>query len=109
MDDGISEISTLDDLRDFVKQTICDRIQLLPGAFRFVERILVRQDKPCGLHFTLYGPRAVQFSAIWDAARRRVLFYDCNGERFHRSDLAGSAGLQEERVGFARMNEKMAA
>jgi hypothetical protein len=109
MDNGISEISTLEDLRGFVKQTICDHKQLLPGAFRFRERILVRHEKPCGLHFTLSGPRAVQFSAIWDAARRTMLFYDCNGERFHRNDLTISAGLEEELAGLAGMNLKMAA
>ena len=88
MADSISELSSLDDLRSFVKQTICDRNQLLQGAFELRQKTLVKQGKPCGLHFIIYGPRAVQFSAIWDAERHNVLFYDCDGSRFDRRGLA---------------------
>ena len=109
MTNGISEVETLDDLRDFIQQAICDRNQLLVGAFQFHERVLVRHGEPCGLQFTLSGPRAVQFSAIWDAACCKILFYDCNGDRFHRSELAASFGLQEELMGLAGMSGKVAA
>ena len=91
MANDISDLSSLEDLRSFVQRTICDREQLLLGAFELHEKLLVRQGEPCGLHFTLNGPRAVQFSAIWDADRHTILFYDCNGDRFHQSDLAASA------------------
>jgi hypothetical protein len=109
MTKGISEFATLEDLRDFVQQTICERHQLLVGAFQFRERILVRCSKPCGLQFTLNGPRAVQFSAIWDADRRTILFYDSNGGRLHQSDLAASTGLQEEFASLAGLIGKIAA
>ena len=109
MNNRISDLSSLDDLRVFVQRTICDQRQLLHGAFRFREKILVRQGEPCGLHFILSGPRAVQFAAIWDATRHAVLFYDCNGDRFHRSDLTGSAEISEELAGLARPNENLAA
>ena len=79
----VSEIATLNDLRDFVERTICERKQLVIGAFQFDEMIVERHGKPCGLHFTLSGPRAVQFSAIWDAIRHTILFYDCCGKRLH--------------------------
>ncbi len=92
----LSPISTLEDLRDFVQQTICERQHLLPGAFQVHERILARHGKPCGLCFTLRGPRSVKFSAIWDAAGRTILFYDCKGERFHQSELFLSGELREE-------------
>lgn len=58
------------------------------GAFQFHEKALVRHGQVCGLHFTLSGPRAVQYSAICDVARHTILFYDSNGERLHRSELA---------------------
>ena len=70
MTNGTPELSTLDELRCFVEQTICDQKQLLRGAFPLHEKLLVRNGEPCGLHFTLNGLRAVQFSAIWDAATR---------------------------------------
>ena len=101
MTNGISAVSSLIDLRDFVQQTICDQQQLLLGAFQFHEKVLIRQGKPCGLHFTLAGPRLVQFSAIWDASRNTVLFYDCHGERLHQSKLAVSAGIWEELAGLS--------
>jgi len=109
MTNGISDISSLEDLRGFVEQTICDHKQLLLGAFQFHETILVKKGKPCGLQFTLYGPRAVQFSAIWVAAHRTILFYDCNGGRFHRSDLDANAGIKEELDRLAQMSEKLVA
>ena len=101
MTDSISELSSLDDLRSFVKQTICDRNQLLQGAFELRQKTLVKQGKPCGLHFIIYGPRAVQFSAIWDAERQVILFYGSNGARFDSRRLqAGerlSAALRADR------------
>ena len=101
MVNGISGISTLEDLRAFVEKTICDRNQLLVGAFKFHEQVVVRSGKPCGLHLTLCGPRAVEFSAIWDAHCHTILFYDCNGHRFQSSDLPHSAGLQRELAALA--------
>ena len=99
------KLATLDDLRGFVQQVICERERLMPGAFQFDERILERHGKPCGLHFTLYGPRSVQLSAIWDAIRHTVLFYDCTGERFRRTDLSKPSNLHFElvRVAGARL------
>ena len=79
---GLSPISKLDELRDFVQQTICDRQHLLPRAFQVQERILARHGKPCGLCLTPCGARSVKFSATWDAAGRTILFCDCKGERF---------------------------
>lgn len=90
------KLETLDDLRSFVRQTICERERLVPEAFRFDEQILQRHGTPCGLHFTLRGPRSVQPTAIWDAIRHTVLFYDCTGERSHRIDLARPSQLHFE-------------
>ena len=105
MSDDNSDFSSLEGLRGFVERTICEQKHLLLGACQLHEKVLVRNGEPCGLHFTLSGPRAVQFSAIWDAARDTILFYDCNGDRFHRSDLTASAGLREELAGLGRMSE----
>jgi hypothetical protein len=109
MTHGTTEVASLDDLRRFVERTICDQQHLLLGAFRFHEEVLVRNGQVCGLHFTLSGPRAVQYAAICDLARHTILFYDCNGERLRRSDLSFSAGLREELTGLARMGVKLAA
>ena len=48
------------------------------------ERILLRGGKPCGIYFRLHGPRATQFSAIWETDRNQILFYGSGGERIER-------------------------
>ena len=102
MADETTEIATLGDLRAFVQRTVCDRQQLLSDTVQVSEKILLRQGKPCGMQFTLTGPRAVQFSAIWETDRHTILFYDCNGVRFHRHELIATSALQEELAALAR-------
>lgn len=72
----------------------------MPGAFQFDEEVLKRHGQPCGLHFSLSGPRSVRFSAIWDAIRHTILFYDCTGERFQRTDLPRPSSLHFELAEF---------
>jgi hypothetical protein len=91
-----TELSSLAELRDFIEQTICDQQLLVPGSFECREKVLVRRGRPCGMHFTLWGPRSVQFSAIWDAGRQTVLFYDSSGERFERRELKSAEPLREQ-------------
>lgn len=100
MSNSISDVSTLDDLRQFVRETICTRKELLPAACQFKENILVRSGRPWGLHFSVGGPRAVKYTAIWDSARQSVLFYDCNGGRFLRIDLTACTSLDGELAGL---------
>jgi hypothetical protein len=56
-----------------------------------MESPLLRGDRVCGVQFVLHGPRSLRLTAIWDAARGRVLGYDARGERF-LDVLVGSAG-----------------
>jgi hypothetical protein len=101
MAENTPEISTLEDLRAFVQRTICDQQQLLSDTIRLSEQILLRQGKPCGMQFTLNGPRAVTFLAIWDAVGQTVLFYDSNGARSHRYELTTTAELERELAALA--------
>jgi hypothetical protein len=87
-------IRTLDELRDFVNETLCQHNQLETGAFRLTERILVRANQPCGLYFCLHGPRAVKFTAIWETDCHTVLFYGATGERFHKTRLVEAPRLE---------------
>ena len=80
-------IETLDDLRMFISQTICEQEQLEPDAYAMTEVVLTRSGKPCGRYYCLHGPRATKYSAIWASDRNRVLFYDSTGERFLTSDI----------------------
>lgn len=88
-------IRNLDDLREYVHETLCERYQLQIDAFRMTERVLRRRENPCGIHFCLHGPRAVKFTAIWETDRNQVLFYDSNGERFQKTQLTGPVNLDQ--------------
>jgi hypothetical protein len=86
-------VGSLEDLREYVNETLCDHYQLQVDAFRMTERILRRSGKPCGIHFCLHGPRAVKFTAIWEAEGNQILFYGSNGERFQKTQLLGALSL----------------
>jgi len=87
-------IETLDQLRDYVNEVLCEHHQLELDAFPLTERILVRGETPCGIYFCLHGPREVKFSAIWETQHNRVLFYGSTGERFHKTQLVQAPRLE---------------
>lgn len=88
------QVQSLDDLRQYVNETLCDYEQLETGAFLMTERLLMRAGRPCGVYFCLHGPRRVQFSAIWETRGNTVLFYNSAGERFQKTQLVSAPALQ---------------
>ena len=95
------QVTTLQDLRQFVYATLCNHEQLEIGAFEMTERILVRGDHPCGIYFCLHGPRSVKYTAIWETDRNSILFYGSTGERFCRMQLSASAELSLSQLAAA--------
>jgi hypothetical protein len=87
-------ITDLENLRQYVHQTLCDQNDFELGAFPITERILVRGDNPCGIFFCLHGPRSVKITAIWETERNSILFYGSTGERIHKAQLAQSPALE---------------
>ena len=69
-------------LRDHVLQTLCAHDQLDPKQTPLSQSVLVRAGRPCGLFFSVQGPRRVKTYAIWAGEENRILFYDANGLRF---------------------------
>lgn len=80
-------ISSFKDVRDLVYTTLCRYEQLELGIFPMTQRMLVRDGRPCGIHFCLHGPRNVKYTSIWETDRNSILFYNSIGERFHRTEL----------------------
>jgi hypothetical protein len=78
---------TLEELRLYIYRILCEPDRLELNAYPLTQRVLVRNDRPCGMYYCLHGPRAVKFSAIWDAVRNVVIFYNAAGERFHLTRL----------------------
>jgi hypothetical protein len=81
------QIQSVDELRGYVNDTLCEHYQLQPDAFDMTERVLHRGGKPCGIYFCLHGPRAVRFTAIWENETNQILFYGPTGERFLKTQL----------------------
>jgi hypothetical protein len=81
------QIDNLNDLRNYLHQTICEQNELECGAFQVTERILVRGRRPCGIFFCLHGPRSVKLTAIWETDRNTILFYSSSGERTLKAQL----------------------
>ncbi len=89
------QIHSLPDLREYVNRTLCNQYQLRIDAFQLTERVLRRQNRPCGVMFCLHGPRSVKFTAIWETESNRVLFYGSTGERFQKTHLVEAPRLQD--------------
>jgi len=102
----IREIYSLEDLRDYVNETLCEHYQLQIDAFDMTERVLRRAGKPCGVYFCLHGPRTVRFTAIWETDRNCILFYGPTGERFLKTQLLEASGLEAQ---GSRVLERAAA
>lgn len=88
------QIHSLDDLRGYVNETLCEHYQLQMDAFEMTERVLRRGGRPCGVYFCLHGPRAAKFTAIWETERNQILFYGSSGERFQRTQLLEAPSLE---------------
>ncbi len=89
------QINNLDELREYVNETLCNYYELQMDAFQLTEHVLRRGGKPCGIYFCLHGPRAVKFTAIWEIERNQVLFYGSSGERFLKTQLTGPLALEK--------------
>ncbi len=87
MTDTLAEIRTLDDLRDFVHITLCDKENLLAEITSMTQRELSRRGRQCGLQFALQGPRSVRLGAIWESDHNQIYFYDARGTRYLKVQL----------------------
>jgi hypothetical protein len=87
---SVTSLATLDELRQHVHATLCDRDQLDPGNTPLRENLILRGGKPCGLFFESRGPRLLKTFAIWSCEENRVLFYDSTGARFGETRLSES-------------------
>ena len=98
MSDTLAEIRTLDDLRTFVRNTLCDKENLLAEITSMTQRALSRRGRNCGLQFSVQGPRNVRLGAIWESAHHQIYFYDARGNRYlklplpHRIEIDSLAG-----------------
>jgi hypothetical protein len=84
---GAESISTISELRDFVHLTLCAKENLVEDQFQLRERDLTKLGKPCGLQFSVFGPRQVRLSAVWASDRNVLYFYDARGARYQKVQM----------------------
>ena len=84
----VDEIGSLDELREFIHRTLCEKEGLLAEQFPLTEMALTRRQRSCGLQFLLQGPREVRLGAIWASDHNVVYFYDTRGERYLKLKLS---------------------
>lgn len=87
-------LPSLDELRQFVHETLCRHENLVPDQFQLQETPLTRLGGRCGLQFLLRGPRSVRLGAVWASEHSLLYFYDATGERFLKQPLTVQPPLE---------------
>src|SRR5689334_3407660 len=87
MQHPVVSLPNLDELRDYVHQTLCERDRLDPKATPLKFSKITRSGRPCGLFFQTQGPRMMRGYAVWAGDEDRILFYDSTGARFAETQL----------------------
>lgn len=91
----VDEVHTLDELRQFIHQALCEKEKLLADQFTMTEVRLTSGSGPCGIQFCLRGPRNVRLAAIWVADRNVAYLYDARGERYAKVALTNGLALTD--------------
>ena len=92
----VNDVGTLDELRQFIHKTLCEKENLLVEQFTMTEFELTRGKKPCGIQFSLRGPRNVRLGGIWVADQNVVYLYDARGTRYAKLRLMNGLALQAQ-------------
>jgi hypothetical protein len=83
-------VSTLEELRTHVHETLCRHGDLDPSQTPLHQAIIQRSGRACGLYFMVLGPRQVKTYAVWAGEEKRILFYDSTNNRFAETRLSES-------------------
>lgn len=95
---GANSISTINQLREFVHLTLCAKENLVEDQFQLQERDLTKLGRPCGLQFTIFGPRQVRLSAVWASDRNVIYFYDTRGNRYLKVQLRHRIAVEPQAI-----------
>ncbi|MEO1496547.1 MAG: hypothetical protein AAFV43_05295 [Planctomycetota bacterium] len=75
-------------------QALAERGAFRPDTVRLVQSPVVRGGSPCGVLYTLLGPRRTQLTAVWDIARQELWCYDSRGRRFSTRPTAAPGSVK---------------
>jgi hypothetical protein len=88
-------VENLDELRDYVHETLCQAENLLAEQFQTEQFPLYMKDRLCGMQFSLRGLRSVRLGAVWAADQNVLYFYNARGERYRKVRLNKRISLQQ--------------
>lgn len=91
----VAALPTFDDLRRYVLDSLCRNDNLDPTQTPMQQSVITRRGKPCGIFFQIEGPRLLRNYAIWAGEENRILYYNCNGERFAETRLSEAPDPRE--------------
>jgi hypothetical protein len=83
----VATLPTLNLLRVHVLHILCRTDCLDPAQTPLQQALITRRGRPCGLFFQVQGPRLLKNYAVWAGDENRVIYYNCNGERFAETRL----------------------
>jgi hypothetical protein len=84
-----------EDLRQFIRTTLCDHDRLDRDSSPFLEGPMKRGGRLVGIYFEVQGPRLMRSHAIWVGEEHRILFYDSTGARFTEVRLSEAPDPRE--------------
>jgi|SRR5690349_5495077 hypothetical protein len=90
----VAVLPTVDDLRTYVRRTLCAADNLDPAQTPFFEAVVTKKGRPCGLFFQIQGPRRVRTYALWAGDEARLFFYDSTGQRVAETRLGDAPDPQ---------------
>jgi hypothetical protein len=88
MPNSMQAFGTLEELRQYVAETLGKLESLSADRFPLTEDVLFRAGEPCAIYFCLHGPRQVRLSALWETDNNRILFYSSCGRRASETQLS---------------------
>jgi hypothetical protein len=92
---AVDAVRSMQELRQYVHETLCGHENLVPEQFQLQEVPLTRLGERCGMQFLLRGPRNVRLGAVWASDRNQLFFYDARGERFRKEQIPGTVTTDE--------------
>jgi hypothetical protein len=95
MQTRVVSLPELKDLCNHVLNTLCTHDNLAVDQTPLQQATITRSGRPCGLFFQVNGPRLLKAYAVWAGDEDRILFYDCNGERFAEIRLSEGPDVQK--------------
>ena len=96
MHETAQDFQTVEEIRCYVAETLSGLESLKSDQYEVTQRVLYRSGRPCGVHFSLHGPRALMLSAIWETEQNRILFYGSCGRRMLRTKLMNAPQLHAQ-------------